>query len=98
MAKIDVNVLAVHISDLDNIPRLPISPSLAAQFRVVPLRILTNNGGKIFIDRVTGICRQASMKAGGIGNRYTCLATFGEIQKEILIYKDEDNWFMEDKF
>ena len=46
----------------------------------------------------TDIRRKASQKAGGIGNRYTCLATLGDRQREIQLYKDEDRWFLDENF
>jgi hypothetical protein len=98
MGKIPVSVIALYIPEDAEIRQIPISQSLAAKYRVVPLRICTNDGERIYIDRITDISRQASLKAGGLGNRYTCLATFGIIQKELFLYKDEDEWYLEEKF
>lgn len=44
------------------------------------------------IDRVTDIRRAASLKAGGVGMRYTCIV---EGQKKYLYYEDNNMWFME---
>ena len=78
--------------------RTPASPALAAKYKVIPLKILTHSNEKIIVDRITGITRQASTKAGGLGERYTCLATLRELQREIFVYRDNDEWYMEDGF
>ena len=98
MGKIGVCVIAVYIDKDAHMENVPISSQLAARHPVVPLRLLTGEGNKIYIDRVTDIQRRASMKAGGLGDRYTCMATFGECQREIYVYKDGDEWFMEEEF
>jgi len=97
MGKIKVCVIAVYLSDDDYIPGLPVSKSLSAQYHVVPIRIFAKNIGKISIDRISDIRRQASLKAGGLGNRYTCLITVSDCQREIYLYKDEDEWFVEEE-
>jgi hypothetical protein len=86
--------MAVYLSQDDNVSKLPVNKSLAAAYPVIPLRIFTEKSGKIPIDRIKDIRRQASTKAGGLGNRYTCLVTTGDIQREIYLYKDEDEWFL----
>jgi len=96
--KIPVSVIAVYVGDGFSISRIPVSSAMAAEHRVIPLRILTCKDEKIIIDRITDISRMASTKAGGLGERYTCLATFGEIQQEIYVYKDEDSWYLEENF
>ena len=88
----------MYLSDNVRISKVPVSESLRAQYRVIPVRVYTEDGYKIYIDRVTDIRRQASTKAGGLGIRYTCLATSEDKQKEIYLYKDEDTWFMEEVF
>lgn len=78
--------------------RAPASPALIAKYKVIPVRIMTQDGSRIIIDKVTHVHRQASTKVGGLGERYTCLATRGDIQREIYIYKDENEWYMESEF
>jgi len=98
MAKISICVFAVYIGEDFNLKRIPASSKQVATYKVIPLRILTRAGETITIDRITDIRRQASTKAGGLGDRYTCLATLGEFQREILLYKDNDDWYMEEDF
>ena len=93
-----VSVVCVYVGMGFTFTQIPASQSPAARHRVVPLRILTDKGEKIYVDKVTEVNRMASTKAGGIGDRYTCIATFGEIQKRIYVYRDEEHRFMEDDF
>ena len=96
--KKSVSVVCVYVGMGFTFTQIPASQALAARCRVVPLRILTGKGEKIYVDKVTDVTRMASTKAGGIGDRYTCIATFGELQKRIFVYRDEEEWFMEDDF
>ena len=43
------------------------------------------------IDKVLDIREAASLKAGGIGIRYTCLIC----GKTVLLFNDNDKWFIE---
>ena len=97
--KFPVSVIALFVGEgFDTIPRVPASPGLMARHKIIPLRILTGDNEKIIIDRVTDINRQASTKAGGLGDRYTCLASFGEVQREFYLYKDDNEWYMEGNY
>jgi len=101
MAKIHVAVIAlygdhIHFSNYN----MPINSKLLTKHKVIPLKIMTEFGDTIIIHEITDICRMASTKAGGIGDRYTCLATLknSAFQKQIYVYKDEDEWYMENYF
>ena len=49
--------------------------------------------GKVYeIQRVKDMRRAASMKAGGVGMRYTCVI---EGQDKYLFYEDNNMWFVE---
>jgi hypothetical protein len=98
MAKIQVSVIALYHSGGDGVSRVQVHPRLLAKHKVFPLRILTARGEKIHIDRIQDIYREASTKAGGIGEKYFCLATLGDSQRGINIWKDGDEWYMEDEF
>lgn len=58
---------------------------------VTPISILWEDGRTFEIDHITDIRKAASLKAGGIGMRYTCMIR----NRQRYIYKDEDKWFME---
>lgn len=49
--------------------------------------------GRVYeIQRVKDMRRAASLKAGGVGMRYTCLVNGRE---SFLYYEDDNKWFME---
>ena len=58
---------------------------------MIPLSIEWEDGRSFEIDKVLDVCRAASLKAGGIGIRYTCRVR----HKQVYLFKDEDSWFME---
>ena len=96
--KIPVSVITIFVGEGFSFNRIPVSAKLAAAYKIIPLKIMTLQGEKIIIDRIKDISRQASTKAGGLGERYVCLATLGDRQQEIYLYNDEKDWFMEDGF
>ena len=61
-----------------------------AQGFVRPLILWWDDGRKYEIDRVLDVRRAASLKAGGIGIRYTCRI----LGKERYLYRDEDKWYV----
>lgn len=59
--------------------------------KVIPLSIVWPDGRKFEIDRILDVRKAASLKAGGIGTRYTC-----KIRNKIVnIYNDDTFWYME---
>ena len=51
--------------------------------------------GQIYeIQRVTDVRRAASLKAGGVGIRYTCIVNGRESH---LFYEDNNMWFVEER-
>ena len=61
--------------------------------RITPLEVTWEDGKKYEVDKVTHVCRAASMKAGGCGIRYTCLIQ----NKETFLFLEENKWFVEAK-
>lgn len=59
--------------------------------QVRPVRLNWEDGRRFLIDRIIDVRKAASLKAGGIGIRYTCMIS----GKQIYLYKDQDQWFME---
>ena len=100
MPKIPIDVISWYVSDVTEAQpsELKTSRELAAKYKVIPLRIRCARGERVIIDRITDIRRAASTKAGGLGIRYTCMATMGERQREILVFKEDDSWFIEEDF
>ena len=59
---------------------------------LLPKEITWEDGRKYEITRVKDKRRAASTKAGGVGERYTCVVDGKEI---FLYYEDNNMWFME---
>ena len=51
------------------------------------------NGRRFEIDQVLDVCRAASLKAGGVGIRYSCMVK----RHQTFLYYEENRWFMERK-
>lgn len=58
-----------------------------------PLVLKWEDGRRYSIDRVIDVRRAASLKAGGIGIRYTCMVQ----GKQTYLFFEEDRWFVERK-
>ena len=95
MAKKYVSVLALYVPEGRHLARLRVSPALISEYKVVPCRVLTEDDKTIYVDKVLDIRNEASIKAGGLGVRYTCLVTVEDVQKEIFVYRDDTDWYLE---
>ena len=62
--------------------------------RLTPKSFIWTDGRVYEIQRVKNICRAASLKAGGVGMRYTCIVDGRESH---LYYEDNNMWFLESK-
>ena len=62
--------------------------------RLLPRSFIWKDGQIYEIQRVTDVRRAASLKAGGIGIRYTCIVNGRESH---LFYEDNNMWFMEER-
>ena len=60
--------------------------------RLFPKSIIWSDGRRYEIQRVKHVCRAASLKAGGVGMRYTCIIDGKESH---LYYEDNNMWFVE---
>ena len=56
-----------------------------------PTSIVWEDGRTFAIDRILDVRRAASLKAGGMGMRYTCRIC----GKVVYLFNDEKHWFME---
>lgn len=61
--------------------------------KITPLSLLWEDGTLYEIDRVIDVCRAASLKAGGMGIRYT-ISIGG---KQSYLFYEEPRWFVEAK-
>lgn len=60
--------------------------------QLIPRQIVWEDGRTYDIDRIMDVRRQASTKAGGVGERYLCVVKGKEVS---LYYEDNNMWFME---
>lgn len=60
--------------------------------RLLPKSFVWEDGMTYEISRVRDIRRAASLRAGGAGVRYTCMADGREVY---LFYEDNNMWFVE---
>jgi len=60
---------------------------------LTPLSFVWEDGRRYEIDRVLDVRRAASLKAGGMGIRYTCRVR----GRQTYLFLEENIWFMERK-
>ena len=60
---------------------------------LIPQKFIWEDGREYEVISVKDVRRAASTKAGGVGQRYTCVVE----GKEIFLFYEEDRWFMERK-
>ena len=61
--------------------------------RITPLSLVWEDGAVYEIDRVTDVRRAASLKAGGMGIRYTVRIN----GRQSYLFYEEPRWFVEAK-
>ena len=59
--------------------------------RLIPTAVIWEDGRRYEIDRVIQIARRASLKAGGVGIRYTCIVG----GRQSYLFYEVDKWFVE---
>lgn len=59
--------------------------------KAVPTSIVWEDGRTFAIDRVYDVRQAASLKAGGVGQRYICRIC----GKMVALFEEEGLWFME---
>ena len=69
-----------------------VSAVFTSSGKLIPRQIMTDDGIKYKIDRVTEIRRAASVRAGGSGIRYTCTVRGRQCY---LFYEENYRWFVE---
>lgn len=62
--------------------------------RLLPRSFIWKDGHIYEIQKVTDVRRAASLKAGEVGIRYTCIVNGREGH---LFYEDNNMWFMEER-
>jgi hypothetical protein len=62
--------------------------------QLIPINLIWENGHVYDIQSIKDIRRAASLKAGGVGTRYTCMI---DGKQSYLFYEDNNMWFVEGK-
>ena len=62
--------------------------------RLIPVNMIWKDGHIYEIQKVTDVRRAASLKAGGVGLRYTCLI---DGRTSHIFYEDNNLWFVESR-
>ncbi len=60
---------------------------------IKPLQITWEDGSIFEVDSVKQVCRAASTRVGGCGNRYTVIVE----GKETYLFHEDNKWFVEGK-
>ncbi|NLZ81870.1 MAG: hypothetical protein GX913_08765 [Clostridiales bacterium] len=61
---------------------------------LTPKSFLWKDGREFEIQHVRDIRRAASLKAGGVGTRYTCII---DGKQSYIFYEDNNLWFVEER-
>ena len=70
-----------------------VTARFTAEGKIIPLKILWDDGSTFFIDKVLDIRPAASLKAGGAGIRYTCRIN----RVDTFLFLEDGRWFVEEK-
>lgn len=62
--------------------------------RMIPISFIWKDGRTYEIQRIKDVRRAASLRAGGVGMRYTCII---DGRESYLFYEDNNMWFVEGK-
>ena len=77
---------------MDNKVYVDVTAEFSKEGVLVPKSFRWEDGQVYEIERVKDVRRAASLKAGGVGMRYTCVI---DGQEKHLFYEDNNMWFME---
>ena len=77
---------------MDNKVYVDVTAEFSKDGNLVPKSFRWEDGQVYEIERVKDVRRAASLKAGGVGMRYTCVI---DGQEKHLFYEDNNMWFME---
>ena len=77
---------------MDNKVYVDVTAEFSKDGNLVPKSFRWEDGQVYEIERIKDVRRAASLKAGGLGMRYTCVIGG---QERHLFYEDNNMWFME---
>ena len=75
---------------------VPVLLYVSADGKITPKQIKAGYEGEwVRIDKVTDSRRRASLRAGGVGMRYTCVVNHEGVVKNIYLFDECGKWFIE---
>ena len=75
---------------------IPVNLYIDAEGKVTPLEIQAGYDEEwIKIIKVTETRRMASLIAGGLGVRYTCIIHYYDVNRTIYLFDEKGRWFVE---
>lgn len=77
---------------MDNKVYVDVTAEFSKEGDLIPKSFRWEDGQVYEIERIKDVRRAASLKAGGVGMRYTCVIGG---QEKHLFYEDNNMWFME---
>ena len=77
---------------MDNKVYVDVTAEFSKEGDLVPKSFRWEDGQVYEIERIKDVRRAASLKAGGVGMRYTCVI---DGQEKHRFYEDNNMWFME---
>ncbi len=90
--------MIIKLKDVKVVNNRKVYVDVTAKFtkdgQLMPVNIIWQDGHTYEIQRITNVCRAASLKAGGVGMRYTCVI---DGRQTYLFYEDNNMWFVEGK-
>ena len=69
-----------------------VTAKFSKEGQLIPVNFVWQDGQTYEIQKITNVCRAASLKAGGVGTRYTCMI---DGRQSYLFYEDNNRWFVE---
>ena len=75
---------------------IPVRVHISEEGRITPEQIQAGYDGEwVIVEKVTDSRRRASLRAGTVGIRYSCVVNINETQKHIYLFDECGKWFIE---
>lgn len=75
--------------------RVKIKSELKHICRTFPLAVTTKCGLVHTIDSIISVNRSGELRMKGLGDKFTCQAIGNGVTKNLTLYKDGDDWYIE---
>jgi len=76
---------------------VPVKLYVDVNGKITPQEIKAGYDGEwLAVEKVTDSRRMASLNAGGVGIRYTCVVNVNETQRNVYLFDEENKWWIYD--